>query len=468
MIALPIRVRLTLWYLLVISLTFLLSSLGMYLGVRSAINRTVDSELRERTQGVQRFLARHIPNHSPEEMPDEFREHSGVRPGGDLYQVSDADGHMLYQAPTMSQLAISADLANLNTGEHFSTIERHETHLRVLSSTVQAARQNFSVQVATVISPLESVLERFGGIALATLPLILLLSGVGGYWLSGRAMKPVYEITSTADGISEHNLSQRLSVPAANDELAFLSKTLNAMLSRLETAFARVTRFTADASHELRTPVAVIRTTAEVGLAQDRTQEEYKEFLRRILAEAEYTTELVQNLLALARADAALDSFVLTDVSIVSIVEEVLPSCKLLASSRGLHWTARVQQGRDAQVRADASMVKRLLLILVDNATRYTPPGGRVLLDVTREGSSVVITVADTGLGILPEDLPKVFDRFHRGANVRGLDADGSGLGLAIAQWIAELHHGSLEIDSSPDSGTRVRFRLLVVRRTNH
>jgi heavy metal sensor kinase len=447
---------LTAWYLAVIGFTFVLSSLGMYLGMRSAIQHTVDRALSARVEEMRQFLWRHR-RVSQSDLPEHFRQSSEIQPGEELFQVADSSGAWVYQAPMMEPLHIPGTLPDPNRPPQYVTISRRYLNVRVLSSTVEVSGQYYLVQVATVLSPLYAVLRGFRENALLALPFVLLAAGTGGYWLSGRAMKPVHDITSTAHGISEQNLSQRLEIPAANDELRQLSETLNEMLARLEAAFIRITRFTADASHELRTPVAAIRTTAEVILERHRSVEEYEEMVRQILVESEFTSELIENLLTLARADANPAQLELSLVDARSVVQEIIPGSEIRASHGGLEWSVSIAS-QEILVLAERQSLKRLLLILVDNAIKYTPRGGSIRLTLRSTATQAVFEVIDSGIGITPEDLPHIFQRFYRASNARYVNSDGSGLGLAIAQWIANAHHGTLEALSV--SGERTTFRL--------
>jgi signal transduction histidine kinase len=248
-------------------------------------------------------------------------------------------------------------------------------------------------------------------------------------------------------------------LPAANDELRQLSETLNEMLARLEAAFTRVMRFTADASHELRTPVAAIRTTAEVILERHRSVEEYEEMVRQILAESEFTSELIENLLTLARSDASPAQLELSSVDARSVVQEIIPGGEILASHHGLEWSVSIGF-EEILVLAERQSLKRLLLILVNNAIKYKPRGGTLRLALRSTATQAVFEVIDSGVGIMPEDLPHIFERFYRASNARYINADGSGLGLAIAQWIAVAHHGTLEAVSPSGQGTTFRLTL--------
>jgi heavy metal sensor kinase len=453
---------LTGWYLAVIGFTFVLSSLGMYLGMRSAIQRTVDHALSARVEEMRQFLWRHRVSQS--DLPEHFRQSSEIQPGEELFQVADSSGAWVYQAPMMEPLHVPGAIPDPNRPPQYVTISRRYLNVRVLSSTVEVSGQQYLVQVATVLSPLYAVLRAFRENALLALPLVLLAAGTGGYWLGGRAMKPVHDITSTAHGISEQNLSQRLEIPAANDELRQLSETLNEMLARLEAAFTRITRFTADASHELRTPIAAIRTTAEIILQRSRTVLEYEEIVRQILAESEFTSELIENLLTLARSDANPAQLELSQMDARSVLEEIAPGIEIRASHLGLESSVSVAP-EEILVPAERQSLKRMLLILIDNAIKYTPRGGSVRLALRSTATQAVFEVIDSGVGIKPEDLPHIFERFYRAPNARFINADGSGLGLAIAQWIAAAHHGTLAAQSVLGEGTTFQLTLPLHRR---
>ena len=459
---LPIRVRLTGWYLAVICATFVLFSLGMYIGVRKAIENTVDSQLSQRTENIEQFMNQHHPG-EPSKMPQALPESSDLQPADELYQVMDASGALLYQSPSMRRLEIPADPHSSRRHHrdrgHYTTISRKHSDVRVLSARVDVAGGTYLVQTAMLVSPLYEVLSTFRVRAWFGLPFVLLLAGAGGYWLSGRAMKPVNNLVDAARGISERNLSQRLELPAADDELRDLAQTLNNMLGRLDAALTRNVRFTSDASHELRTPVAVIRTTAEVLLQRERSVVEYEEMVKGILVEAEFTTELIENLLTLARADSSTSALALVPTDTGALVQELEPGSQALATQRGLKWSCMICP-EPITILADRQHLRRLLLILIDNALRYTPRDGTVRLTLTRERGQAVFTVVDSGIGIPEEELSRIFDRFHRAPNARCFHAEGSGLGLSIAQWIAAAHRGTVEVSSRVDEGTSMRLLI--------
>ncbi len=303
------------------------------------------------------------------------------------------------------------------------------------------------------------MLRRLREVLLWATPFVLLIGSLGGYWMSRRALQPVDEITRAAQSIGIENLSQRLEVPRAGDELRRLSETWNSMLARLEGAVKRLSQFTADASHELRTPITLIRATAELTLRRDRPVETYREALRQIIDESDRTARLIEDLLLLARADAGLPALPLDRVELTPLVRDVCEQGQILAEERQLEISAEAPE-QPVYVEANDPALRRLLLLLVDNAVKYTPAGGRITVSVGMDPSGATVTVSDTGIGIPDAALPHVFERFYRVDESRSREAGGAGLGLAIAQWIAERHHASLEAESVVGQGSAFRVRF--------
>jgi len=250
------------------------------------------------------------------------------------------------------------------------------------------------------------------------------------------------------------------------DELQRLSDTLNEMLGRIESAFLRVTQFTADASHELRTPISLIRTEAEIALRKSRTEEEYRDTLFHILTESETTSSMVEKLLSLARADSGREVLEIRPVDLREMVMRAAGEWRTVASLRTLEFTEAVTNGK-LLVAGDTTALQQLLNILLDNAVKYTPVPGRVNLSLEERIDKAVLKVVDSGIGIAPEDQTRIFERFYRADKARCREVGGAGLGLAIALWIVQQHHGSIEVESTPDKGSTFEVRLPLQRREN-
>jgi heavy metal sensor kinase len=269
----------------------------------------------------------------------------------------------------------------------------------------------------------------------------------------------VDRITRTARSISEHNLSQRLEESPTGDELQRLSRTLNEMLARLESAFRRNTQFTADASHELRTPIALMRTTAEIALRRDRAAAEYREALGEILSELERTSRLIEDLLTLARADSGTATFGMAPLDLAASLREAGAQVERLCQEKQVELREAIS-AEGCQVEGDAEALRRLFLILLDNAVKYTGPGGRIEVVLRQQDGFAIVEVTDTGIGISDEDLPCIFERFYRSDKARSRVSGGAGLGLSIARWIVEAHHGQVQVESALGQGSTFRVSL--------
>jgi signal transduction histidine kinase len=303
------------------------------------------------------------------------------------------------------------------------------------------------------------LLDTFTSALCKMIPVILLILGVGGYWLGRRALRPINSLITEAQKISTSDLSRRLPVPAAHDELRQLAIEWNSLLARIQTTLSRITQFTADASHELRSPIAYIRTTAEYSLENPGLDEETREALLEIVDETRSTSDMLDNLLTLARADAGYVLVEVEESSVEPAIQEVCARFAPLARAKqqSLHW--EIADDVSPVLRMNSFHLRRLLTILLDNAIKFTGAGGNIVVRYdTAAGARLQVT--DDGIGIAAGDLPKVFDRFYRVDAARSDTRDGVGLGLSIAKWIAELYLGDITIESKAAQGTVVTFHL--------
>jgi heavy metal sensor kinase len=453
----PIGARLTAWYFGILAVVLSLFSLTAYFAMRNSIYRTVDEELRVRMEGVRRLIER-TARYEPEDLRRELREHSELA-GNTVLQVADQEGHWLYRSPSTDRY----EIPRLREASGVpSTVVLNNVPLRVLSTEIQVGDQSYFAEAAAPLDDFYSALHRFATLLVVSIPILLLGAAAGGYWISRRALSPVDQITQTARSISVQNLSSRLTVPQTGDELQRLSETLNSMLERLDAAFKKIIQFTADASHELRTPVAVMRTRTELSLRKPRSAEEYREALTQVHCELERTSELVEKLMLLARADYGVEALQLATEDLREIVREVCSQGKTLSEAKDIKFREQVPE-QPVWVKADAHALRRLFLILIDNAIKYTPKGGRVDVVVGQENGFAIGEIRDTGIGIAPEDLTNVFERFYRADKARSRESGGVGLGLSIGRWIAEAHGGTIEVDSSLGGGSIFKLRFPLV-----
>lgn len=454
-----IRVRLTLWYLGILAVGLIALGVGTRFAMRASLFHAIDGELEDRTQGIQKFMNEQIASLSLVEIRDEFREHSVLGPGGDLFQVCNAKGEWLYRSVSLEDNRVAIRLPGALSAPVRENLSVQGVPVRFASSRIVVRGEPYTVQVAAPLSEFYEALERFTLILSLSVPLLLVAASLGGYWISTQALRPVEEIRIKAQSISIRNLNDRLTLPNSGDELHRLSETLNEMLARLGGSVQRMSQFTADASHELRAPVSLIRTTAELALQSGRSNPELLEDMRQILHEAERTGKLIDSLLLLARADSADDGLhkELTDLPLS--VREAITLVSPSAQSKDIRIEANLP--RDVvPVLGDAEALRRMVFALLDNAVKYSAAGSTVNLTLFSEAGQAILRVSDQGLGISPDDLPHVFDRFWRADKARSRGLGGAGLGLAIAKWIAERHGGTIHVTSQPGKGSQFEIRL--------
>jgi heavy metal sensor kinase len=336
----------------------------------------------------------------------------------------------------------------------YRTLGTGEARWRVYSQPVQAPYGPSVVwlQVAQSLAPLQDTLENLRTQMFLGLPLILALAGLGGYFLADRSLRPIDRITRTAQTISAGQLSRRIGYIGPPDEVGRLAATFDQMLDRLQAAFERERRFTADASHELRTPLTVLKGRLSVTLSRPRTAEEYESALRDLEQEVDRLIYLSTDLLFLARLDQRRLPWQPQELDLSDLLGTVVEQMQPLADVKDLRLETTMEPG--LVIQGDPDHLIRLFLNLLDNAIKYTPPGGHVTLRAGKEERGVWVAISDTGPGIPAEHLPHLFERFYRVEKARSRESGGAGLGLAIAYEIARWHGGTIEAQNEPGHGT--------------
>jgi heavy metal sensor kinase len=457
---LPLRVRLTAWYFLVLCIAFGAFSVFAFFEVRGSIHSAVDEGLRERAAEIQGLLEQHLPG---EQVKRELTAGSRVRGEDDILQIAETHGEWRYSSVSALRYGLTLP-AQKRSDEKFqvSTIYSKGMPLRILTGQIHAADHVYDVQIAAPMDDFYDAVNRFRLVLFFSVPILLLVASTGGYWLSRKAVAPVGEIARAAQLIGEHELSRRLPILQTGDELQSLSETLNEMFGRLERAFKRVTQFTADASHELRTPVALMRTRTEVALRKQRSEADYRETIVRIHQELERTSALIENLMTLARADSDGEALQVTSTSLNDILREISEPARLLAEGKSIQYEEQLPE-TPLSVSGNAAFLRRLFMILIDNAVKYTPSGGRISVVLDVNGGSAVTEIRDSGIGISTSDLPHIFERFYRADTSRSRESGGAGLGLSIAKWITEAHRGKITVASRISEGSIFRVHIPLV-----
>jgi len=455
---LPIRMRLTLWYFAMFaSAATLLCGVSLWMLQRS-VDVTEYHDLQERAQDVRAVLGHLGPDLTLDQINKEFSLVYEWKDDGKFLQVQEENGDWLYRSKRMiaqkletqviSDLPKEGRTSDLNTGSH---------RIRILSYPIEVRGKRYLVQTGISLQKSAALLTNFRVRLLLLMPMVIVLAGIGGHLMSRKALRPIAILATETRRINERNLDIRLPVSPVKDEISDLSQTLNEMLERIDKAFVSVRTFTGNASHELRTPVSLLRTEIEVALYRPRDPDEYRAILRRLHEETVHMTCLVENLLSLARAEAGAEMVALAPIRLGALFRETTGAWKTAMALAKLTFSIEVQES-DLIVMGDFQGIKRLLSILLENACKYTPPGKWVILRATAANGHVDISVHDSGIGIDPAFHDKVFERFFRVEN--GGSTSGAGLGLALAKWIAQRHGSQLLIESFPGQGSCFSFRL--------
>jgi heavy metal sensor kinase len=458
--ALPIRVRLTLWYsLAVATVLFSIGFVSLWM-VHRAIDDLENEELQQRVRSVRRFIESRPPGESAAELRSAITAAYNVSHGNKWLQVIDENGYWIYRSPHVAAvyptLALPQHLSQ--SGSPF-TYTAESVSVRALIQTITVRGLRYTVQTGLSLTKTLAVLSNFRLQLFLLVTAGLIVSSLAGHFMSRKALVPVAALATEARRINDRNLDIRLPVPSAKDEISDLSRTLNQMLERIDKAFTSVRTFTGNASHELRTPISLLRTEIEVALMRPREAAEYRAVLDRLLGETVLMTNLIENLLSLARADGGAETFTLAPIPVNLLFNQIAETWKPAMNHAMLDFRTEIL-GEDLVLLGDSQGVPRLLSILLENASKYTPPGGAVKLSAVIDGERIVLSVRDTGIGIAPEHSLRIFDRFYRATPAKETAPVGSGLGLALAKWIADRHGTMLKVESEPGSGSCFSFSL--------
>jgi heavy metal sensor kinase len=458
-----IGARLTFWYAGILSVTLLFLGGTAYGLLAYSLSHDMDAAL----EGVAKISAEQARAEGsaffPRDVDELFRQYFGFSPLNPSLELFDTRGRRDLARPGSSgKLPLSPKaLKDALRGEStFETIENTGLYpFRVLTMPViKAGRVINLVQVGISLENVFKARRRFLLIMGAVLPFGLLLATVGGWVLARRALKPVDRMTQAARRISGEYLAGRLQETGTGDELDRLAKTLNDMLGRLDDSFHQTRQFSADAAHELQTPLTILKGEIEVALRSSRSPEEYRGVLTSSLEEIDRISSLVAGLLLLARVDRGVLRLDLKPLELHKLLGEVGEQMQLLAENHSV--SLDYGSVEPVSIQGDREHFKRLLLNLIDNAIKYTPAGGRVTLSLRCDGNLAHLGISDTGMGLTQDEQKQIFNRFYRAAEARSQNGGGAGLGLSIAQSIAVAHEGRIEVESAPGQGSTFTVSL--------
>lgn len=450
-----LRFRLTVWNTVVVLAMVVVTLWGLREGMRLTLWDEADKQLVEDAGEIRLTIEQLYPDFDAihEELDRKAVSHSNH---SFFVQIFDERGNVIWTSvnppkqPLTDKLKVSRKPISSN-------------QYRLMHAQLEkTGLPRWTIRVGTSFEPLDADVATLTRIMLLVGAVVLFVSPLGGYWLAGRATRPLAEIIDTTDRLHPSSLEQRLSIRGTRDELDRLSATINGFLDRIATYLEQNREFTANAAHELRSPLAAIQSSLEVTLNSDRTVDEYKELLLEVLDECGNLRILVNQLLLLAESDAGHLQVATEPIRLDRVVAKAMEMFQGVAEMANIE--LKVCRLNPARVIGDSGRLRQVINNLLDNAIKFTGAGGKVevYLSLSPEGDEVILRVVDTGLGIPPEDLPHIFDRFYRGDKSRRRETKhrGTGLGLSICESIITSHLGTIEVGSVVNQGTTFTVRL--------
>lgn len=448
---LSIRLRMALWITVAFAVILVSFGLAVYGLLRKTHYDQIDRSLRTHL----RDLADRQPRDDEANAQHRLAELLDGARGCEAYLV-DRNGRIFAHTADVTPADLAAAVV-LGDAEQFDTAHlANQGHVRRL--TVPLADTGRWIVLLAELKHVDEELWEVIRTLLITTPITLVAAASIAYLLAKKSLSPVDQLRQMTDEITAEHLDRRLPVGNASDELGLLAQTINSMIGRLERSFSEVRRFTADASHELRTPLAVIRSEAELGLAELTSGDRARRRLESIVEECQRLTELTTQLLTLCRQEAGLAQSIRAPVSLRITLAESAESVRSMAQAK--QQTIATEARDDVAVWGDAARLHQVFTNLLHNAVKFTPPGGTITLSLGQSSGLAEVTVQDTGIGISPEDLPRVFDRFYQVNPGRSHAEGGAGLGLSIAQSIVEAHGGQIAVTSELGRGSAFRVVL--------
>ncbi len=452
----PIRIRLAALFGLASLVLFGVSGSLFVRSLRHGLETSLDTALRARADS----LAQRVREASVAVDFGNPSQSGLLRPGEAVAQVLDPAGRVAESSGEAGErpMISTAKRVVARTKPVFATATLDRDRFRVLAAPARRADGTWTVVVASSLESANAAVSRVehgfvigGGAA-------VVFAGFGAWLLASAALRPVERMRRDAAEISEHDLAARLAVPGTRDEIAALAGTMNELLARLQAAFARERGFVADAGHELRTPLAALRTELELARNPSRTREDLRDAIRRAAEDTDRVVRLAEELLFLARSDHGRGELHLELEPIVPLVTRSVEMVATRSAEREV--AVEVRGNEDLVAPLNVEQFSRAIDNLLDNALRFAPPGSTVTVDLRRDGTDAVVEVADQGPGFSPEFLPHAFERFRRADDARSRADGGSGLGLAIVLAVTEAHGGTASAENRPDGGAVVRLRI--------
>ncbi len=472
--SLPIRAKLTIWYTSLLAASLITFGSILYVALSKNITNSIDARLLSMADMVSKSVFKPGTVALPKDF-DIFLEHFfGIKTSGNFIQLMDKYGKIIFISSTLGKNHIPLSgqgyhhaIAGTVTYETIDNIGRYP--VRVVTFPLMEKGQLLSIlQVGAPLQESTAVLNALFYILILGIPIAVILASGIGWFLAKKALSPVDEITNMAKKIEAGSLNERLLVSGPRDEIGRLAETFNDMIARLELSFRQMRQFTADASHELKTPLTVLKGEMEITLKTEKTIEGFREAVKSSLEEIDKMSTIVKSLLNLARIDSRI-KLPKDKIKLNEIIEERFNQTMPLARYKGVEM--KIIKSEKITIIGDVLRIGQLIFNLIDNAIKYTIKGGRIEISLEQENNWAIITVLDTGLGIAKEDIPYIFDRFYRVDKARtsasGGGEGGVGLGLSICKEIVDAHEGRIDVESDAGKGSIFRIYLPVANKTD-
>jgi heavy metal sensor kinase len=459
---LPIRWRLTIWYGVVLSLILIIFASGIFIYFKNSLQESIDAKIRS----IGEVLSSSMTDAHNTSVFGNFERYLenvlGKKPKGKFIQIMDSSGRI---GAKMSDIEGEALPTSFNALERamrgeivYETIERTKPRLRMITIPILENKKVTSVvQVGTSLEDFDETIRKLLLIMIISIPTSICVTIVVGYFMARKALRPVDQIRRAAVKISSSNLDEKIDITGRKDELSRLAETFNAMINRLKDAFQRINQFSIDVSHELKTPLTILKGETEVALRKEREKHDYQILLMSNLEEIDRMSCIIDDLLLLSKADTREIKLNVEEVALRDLIIDVCMDMKVVADKKSVALEA--SELEDIRLKGDELKLRRMLLNIVENGIKYSHVGGKVSVSSYVNNGYAKIDIKDNGIGISEEDIKYIFDRFYRADRSRKRES-GSGLGLSISRWIAEAHKGGIEVKSQPVQGSMFTIKL--------
>ena len=458
----PIKWKLTIWYGGILALILIIFSSGVYIYFKNSLEKSIDVKIKS----IAEVLASSMTEEHGANVFGNFERYLenvlGKKPKGKFIQIIDSSGKI---GAKMNDIETDAIPTRFDSTERalkgeivYETKEDANPRLRMITMPILDNKKITSiVQVGSSLADFDETMRKLLIIMIISIPTSISVTIIVGYFMARKSLKPVDQIRKAAVKISSSNLDERIDIKGRKDELGRLAETFNAMIARLKDSFQRINQFSIDVSHELKTPLTILKGETEVVLRKERGNEEYKNLLQSNLEEIDRMARIIDDLLLLSKADTKDMKLNIENISLRDLVAEVCMNMKIFADSKEI--VLVVDELADVRIVGDELKLRRMLWNIMENGIKYTSKGGVVNVSSYTNNGYVCINVKDNGMGISGDDIKYIFDRFYRADRSRKRES-GSGLGLSISKWIAEAHKGVIEVASQPSKGSQFLIKL--------